>query len=146
MQARRPRYGWVLRLDPGEEIVETLATFAAREGVRAGLISGLGAVGETELGFFVPTTGEYTRRVFTGDHEIGTLTGNFSDLQGQPFPHCHIVLSGPDFVAHTGHLFRGRVSVTCEIHVVTDPEPQRRVRREGRGFSSLELGPDSGPE
>ena len=144
MQTRRTRYGWTLRLDAGEDIVESLAEFAAREGVRAGMIAGIGAVGETELGFFVRETGEYVRRVFSGEHEIGALNGNFSALDGRPFPHCHIVLSGPDFVAHTGHLFRGIVTVTCEIQVVTDPEVQRRVRREDLGFNSLELGA-SGP-
>ena len=77
--------------------------------MRAGLISGLGAVGETELGFFVRATGTYVTRTFLGEHEIGSLTGNFSELDGQPFPHCHAVIAGEDFAAHTGHLFRGVV-------------------------------------
>ncbi len=141
MQSRRTRYGWTLRIDRGEEVIGSLAAFAARHGVRAGLISGLGAVGEAELGFFDPATRGYERRRFAGDHEIGALTGNFSELDGRPFPHCHIVIAGPDFVAHAGHLFRATVSVTCEVQVVTDPEPQRRARREDLGFNPLELEP-----
>jgi predicted DNA-binding protein with PD1-like motif len=140
MQARRTRYGWTLRLDPGEDVVETLAAFAAREGVRAGTISAIGAIGDPELGFFVRDTREYVRRVFAGEHEIGSLTGNFSELDGRPFAHCHAVIAGPDFVAHTGHLFCGRVTVTCEVQVVTDPEAQRRLRRDDLGFNPLELG------
>ena len=140
MEFQRTRYGYALRLDPGEEIVASLASFAAAEGVRAGLLSGLGAVGETELGFFVSGSGEYIRRTFAGEHEIGALTGNFSELDGRPFPHCHIVIAGRDFVAHTGHLFRGVVSVTCEIQVVTDPGALRRVHGEA-GFNPLSLGP-----
>lgn len=139
METRPTRYGYTLRLDPGEEIVASLAVFAARENVRAGAISGIGAVGEVELGFFLPATGAYERRRFDGDHEIGALVGNFSELDGAPFPHCHIVIAGPDFVGHTGHLFRGVVSVTCEIHVVTDPQIQRRIRRPDLGFNPLEL-------
>ena len=54
------------------------------------------------------------------------------------------MIAGPDFVAHTGHLFRGVVSVTCELHVVTDPEVQRRVARGDLGFNPLELGRDPG--
>jgi len=107
--------------------------------VRAGLISGLGACGETDLGFFVRSTGEYITRTFTGEHEIGMLTGNFSELDGEPFPHCHAVIAGEDMVAHTGHLFRGLVTVTCEIQVVTDPDVLRRVRRPDLGFNPLEL-------
>ena len=139
MQSRRTRYGYALRLDAGEVIVASLKAFAAEHGVRAGLISGLGAVGETELGFFVRSTRTYVTRVFAGEHEIGSLTGNFSELEGEPFPHCHVVIAGEDCVAHTGHLFRGVVTVTCEIQVVTDPDRFLRVRREDQGFNPLEL-------
>ncbi|MBI1797000.1 MAG: DNA-binding protein [Candidatus Eisenbacteria bacterium] len=139
MQSRRTRYGYALRLDDGEEIVATLKAFAVAHGVRAGLISGLGACGETDLGFFVRATGEYVTRRFAGEHEIGALTGNFSELDGEPFPHCHAVIAGDDMVAHTGHLFRGVVTVTCEVLIVTDPDVMRRVRRPDLGFNPLEL-------
>ena len=137
MRFQRTRYGYVVRIDSGEEIIATLRTFAREQGVRSGLISGLGAVGETDLGFFVRATGQYITRTFQGEHEIGSLTGNFSELDGEPFPHCHAVIAGEDFVAHTGHLFRGIVTVTCEVQVVTDTDVLRRVRRPG-GFSPLE--------
>ena len=139
MQSRRTRYGYALRLDPGEEIVASLRSFAAAHGLRAGLISGLGAVGETELGFFVRGTARYVTRTFAGEHEIGSLTGNLSELEGESFPHCHIVIAGEDLVAHTGHLFRGVVTVTCEVQLVTDPGVLRRVRRADLGFNPLEL-------
>ena len=140
MRFQRTRYGYVIRIDSGEEIVATLRAFAKSQGVRSGLISGLGAVGETELGFFVRATRQYVTRVFAGEHEIGSLTGNFSDLDGETFPHCHAVIAGEDFVAHTGHLFRGVVSVTCEVQVVTDPDALRRARRDDLGFHPLEPG------
>ena len=76
MQSRRTRYGYTLRLDPGEEVAASLTEFAAREGVRAGAVSGLGAVGPVELGFFVRETASYVRHVFEGEHEILSLTGN----------------------------------------------------------------------
>jgi hypothetical protein len=140
MQARRTEYGWALRLDGGEEIVEALRAFAAAHGVRAGSISAIGALGEAELGVFVPGRRDYVRRRFHGDHEILSLTGNFSELDGEPFPHCHVVIAAEDFVARGGHLFRGVVTVTCEVQVVTDPGALRRVRRPELGFNPLELG------
>ena len=139
MEFQRTRYGYVLRIDPGEELIASLSGFASQHGVRSGMISGLGAVGETELGFFVRETGTYVRRTFSGEHEIGSLTGNFSELDGQPFPHCHIMIAGDDFVAHTGHLFRGVVTVTCEVQVITDSGVLKRVRRPDLGFNPLEL-------
>jgi predicted DNA-binding protein with PD1-like motif len=140
MQVQRTRYGYALRIESGEEIVAALTDFARREDVKAAMISGLGAVGECELGIFLPATGQYVRRVFRGDFEIGALTGNFSELDGQPFPHCHAVIAGEDLVACTGHLFRGVVTVTCEVQVVTDPGVFRRLRRPDLGFNPLELG------
>jgi uncharacterized protein len=145
MEHQRTRYGYALRLDPGEEIVTSLAAFAQTEGVRAGMISGIGAVGEVELGFFVRSSGTYVRRTFEGEHEIGSLTGNFSELDGRPFPHCHILIAREDFVGWTGHLFRGTVTVTCEIQVVTDPGTLRRVRGSA-GFNPLELDPGRSPK
>ena len=103
------------------------------------MISGLGACGDADLGFFVRGTREYVTRSFAGEYEIGALTGNFSELDGEPFPHCHVVIAGEDMVAHTGHLFRGVVTVTCEVQVVTDPDVMRRVSRPDLGFNPLEL-------
>jgi uncharacterized protein len=140
MQVQTMRYGYALKLDVGEEIVASLERFAAERGVRAGLISGLGAVGDPELGFFIRESRTYERRTFEGDFEIGSLTGNFSELDGKPFPHCHVVIGARDFAAYTGHLFRGVVTVACEIQVLTDPGVLRRESRPDLGFNPLALG------
>ena len=66
MQSRATRYGWVVRVDSGEDLFEALREFAVREDVRAGTLTGIGAVSETELGFFDRETGSYVRRTFTG--------------------------------------------------------------------------------
>jgi len=139
MQWQSTRYGYVVKLDPGEEIVASLRDFAIARGIRAGALSGIGAARDCELGFFIPSSGEYVRRVFPDEYEIGALTGNWSEFDGEPFPHCHVVLGGAYFVAYTGHLFRGTVTVTCEIHVVTDPAVIRRTRRPDLGFNPLDL-------
>ncbi len=141
MEFQRTRYGYAVRIDAGEEIVESLAAFAAAEGVRAGSISGIGSVVDPELGYFVRPSRDYTRRVFAGDWEVGALTGNLSELDGRPLPHCHAVIAGADFAAYAGHLFRGVVAVTCELQVVTDTGVLRRVSRPDLGFNPLELGP-----
>lgn len=141
MERLRTRYGYVLRLERGEEIVATLNAFAAEEGIRSGQVSAIGAAEEIELGFFVRPTTEYIRRVFEGEYEIGSITGNFSELDGAPFLHAHAVIAGEDFAAWSGHLFRAVVSVTCEVQVITDPGITLRVRRPDLGFNPLRLEP-----
>lgn len=143
MQAQRLSFGWVLRLDAGEEIVGSLRRFATECGVRAGLITGIGSVGEAELGFFARSTLAYARRTFTGDHEVVSLLGNFSLLEGEPFPHCHVVLAGEDFVAYGGHLFSAVVSMTCELHVVTGADDVLlRPARPDLGFHPIAPRPE----
>ena len=138
MKAQRTRAGWVLRIDAGEEIVTTLRAFARAKGIRSGLISGLGAAEDIELGYFVRTSREYVTRRFEGEWEIGALTGNLSELEAEPLPHCHAVIGGRDFAAFTGHLFRGVVTATCEVQILTDPDVMRRPSRPDLGFNPLE--------
>jgi predicted DNA-binding protein with PD1-like motif len=137
MQHQRTDHGWLLRLDAGEEIIASLQAFATAHGIVGGVITGIGAVGETELGFFVRESRSYIRRTFTGDHEILSLLGNFSVLDGVPFPHCHLILCGEDFAAHGGHLFKGLVTVTCEIHILTASRTIVRTPRPDLGFHPL---------
>lgn len=139
---QRTAHGYVLRLDAGEEIVASLQAFARTHGIGSALIAGLGAAGPVDLGYFVRGSREYVTRRFEGDYEIGSLTGNLSRMDGEPFAHCHAVIGGPDLVAYTGHLFRAIVTVTCEITLVTDARVLLRRRREDLGFNALE--PDAG--
>lgn len=140
MKHQRTHYGYVLRIDAGEEIVAALTSFAIAEGVRGGLISAIGAVSEAELGFFRRPTKDYVRRPLRGEYEIVSLSGNYSELDGQPFPHCHVILAGEDFVALGGHLFRAVVSVTCEAQIVIDGGVVKRAQRPDLGFNPLQLG------
>jgi len=140
MESQGTRYGHALRIDAGEEIIAALRSFAERGGIRAALLSGLGACTDVELGYFVRPTRQYVTRSFAGEYEIGSLTGNISELEGRPFPHCHVVIAGDDFVAYTGHLFKATVTVTCEVQIVTDPGVLRRASRPDLGFNPLELG------
>jgi predicted DNA-binding protein with PD1-like motif len=139
VEYQRTRFGYVLRLDRGEEILESLARFATEQGVRSGWISGLGSVTDPELGYFLRDSKSYEKRRMNGEFEIGALTGNFTEIEGKPFLHCHVVLGDRTFAATAGHLFHGTVSVTCEVSVVTDPTALRRVRRDDLGFHPIEI-------
>lgn len=140
MRSMRTRDGWVLRFDAGEELYEGLREFAREQGIRGGSFTGIGAVGEAELGFFHRTTRSYDRRVFEGEHEMLALIGNISVLEGEPFPHAHLTIAGPDFVAYGGHLFRAVVTVTAEVTLQVSPEPVPRTSRPDLGFHPLTLG------
>jgi len=106
---------WLLRIDREEEIVETITAFLKEQGIEAGSISGIGAADSVTLRYYSLETKEYYSKEFEGEFEIASLTGNVSVVDGQPWPHVHIVLAGTDYKAFGGHLHKATVGVTCEV-------------------------------
>jgi predicted DNA-binding protein with PD1-like motif len=104
-------------MEVGDEVVESLRRFASESGIRSGFFAGLGAANDIQLAFYDLDRKEYLRRDFPEFHEIGSLTGNLTFLNGQPFVHAHAVVGGRDYAARTGHLMRARCSATVEIFV-----------------------------
>ena len=108
---------YVIRLDPGEEIVEKLLWLVAVEGIRLASLSGLGAVDNVTLKSFQPDTKQDHAHMYHTDLEIVSLTGNLTTLNNRPYAHMHMAVA--DTVGHVygGHLNKAVVSSTCEIFV-----------------------------
>jgi uncharacterized protein len=117
MRWRAVQGGYAVVLQRGDELLECLKQVAHETGLRSGFFSGLGAVCDVQIAYWDMSRREYLRTELEGDQEIGSLTGNIAQLDGQPFVHAHAVLSGHDFLARTGHVMRARVSATVEIFV-----------------------------
>jgi predicted DNA-binding protein with PD1-like motif len=132
-------WGWFVVLEAGEEIVESLASLAEREGIQGAHVSGLGAVREVTLGFFDPEAKEYRKRSFEEPMEVGNLVGNLGRVDGKPLLHAHATVCGPELIAFTGHLFRGVVGVTAEILVRKLPRALRREMNETVGLRLIDL-------
>jgi predicted DNA-binding protein with PD1-like motif len=106
---------YVVRIDRGEEIVESLKAFLAQSGVLSGWVSGIGAVYGAEVARFVAGTKQYIAMKLEGEHEITALNGNIAVLDGKPFLHLHISLTDTAFRGVGGHLKSAVVSGTCEV-------------------------------
>jgi len=106
---------YVIRLDRGEKLVETLIRFCEKRKVRSAHFQGIGTCRRAELGYFRMGKKRYSFRTFRGEYEIASLQGNVSLLDGKSFVHAHIVIGGPDFLARGGHLKEAEVLATCEI-------------------------------
>lgn len=78
---------YVLRLYRREEVVETLTGFVREKEIRAGVLSGIGAVRDVTLGYFDPDTRKYTREDFPESFEVTNLNGNIALLDGKPMLH-----------------------------------------------------------
>jgi predicted DNA-binding protein with PD1-like motif len=130
--------GVLVRLERGEEIHRALVDLAGKRGWKGGVITGIGAVEEVEVGFYHLDRREYEHRSLPGIHELLSLTGNLSLKDGKPFLHAHVVLMGMDFQVSGGHLFRARIAVTGEFSLSQTDLRVQRLPEESVGLPLLE--------
>ncbi|MBZ5535042.1 MAG: DNA-binding protein [Acidobacteriia bacterium] len=117
MKFQLTQHGYILVLVPGEEVITSLTHFAEQQNIRSGSIMGIGAVENTTLAYYDLDQKKYLPKEFPDRMELVSLQGNYAYLNGKPFAHCHIVISGRDFVAYSGHLMRATISATGEIYI-----------------------------
>lgn len=115
MEYRRFENVCVVRLDPGEEILEQVKAVSLREDIKLATVQGLGAVNEITVGVFDTAAKEYHANHFQGSYEIVSLTGTISTMNGEYY--CHLHLSAGDAQGHVvgGHLNEARISATAEL-------------------------------
>ena len=131
--------GYMVRLEKGEEVVNSLATLVEKEKILGGFLWGLGAIENPTLGYFDPHKNEYIKKSLSGDFELGNLTGDISYLDGKPFVHVHVTLADENFNSFCGHLFSGVISVTGEFFIFVFDYKIERKKDPQTGFNFLDL-------
>ena len=106
---------YVLRLDKGEEIVESIKLFCKKENVIFGSINGIGATNDITVGLFLTEKKQYESNNFKGDFEIAPLVGNITTMNGELYLHIHVNFSDKENKSYGGHLNSAIVSATMEI-------------------------------
>lgn len=118
MEYNAYKEGWLVRLDPGDEVLDCLTRLCEAEGVQLADVSGLGAAGDVTVGVFDTRSKVYASRRFQGEFEIAQLTGSLTRQEGRPYLHLHITIANPvEGVLAGGHLNRAVISATAEIFV-----------------------------
>jgi predicted DNA-binding protein with PD1-like motif len=106
---------YIVRLDKGEEIVETLKEFCSQQEIKLGWVKGIGAVGEATIGLFETREKVYHSIDLEGDYEITSLLGNISTMDGKTYLHLHATLGDREYKVRGGHFSRGVISATGEF-------------------------------
>ncbi|WP_458189035.1 PPC domain-containing DNA-binding protein [Haladaptatus sp. NG-WS-4] len=117
----------VVRLDPGDEVLESLDTLREEYDIDNGFLAGIGAVDRVTLGHYDVETQEYNEEEFTGQFEVTSFLGNI----GPDRIHTHIQLGTDTYESLGGHCSGARVSGTFEI-VVSLGETPLTHRMDGR--------------
>lgn len=129
--------GYILRLEKGENLLETLMQFLKREGINGGTISGIGSCDKVVLGFYHLESKAYEWRTINEALEIVSLTGNIALVESEPFIHMHGVVSDSAFQTYGGHFKDATVGATCEI--VIRPFGNVRLERNFDEATGLKL-------
>lgn len=115
MDYRRYNDTILLRIDRGEEIIETVKAVAEKEQIRLASVSALGATDDFTVGVYDVETKRYDSKTFTGPHEILSLVGTITEKDGAFYQHLHMSAGNKDCAVVGGHLNRAVVSMTCEM-------------------------------
>jgi len=112
--ARKDAYV-LIRLEHGEDILESIKETIKEERSTMVVVSGLGMISEFEIGYF--DRGNYLKKSYDEPHELLALQGTISTA-GEPRIHIHATVANKEHEAFGGHLMRGRVWMSNEIGMI----------------------------
>lgn len=127
MKCRKSGNLLVIRIDRGEEILESVMKACREHEIKSGLVSGIGAVSSCTMGVFNVEEKKYYKNEFKGALEITNLTGNVSMMEEETYLHLHMTVGDDKGNAFGGHLNEGIVGVTAEVFVL---ESDMQIKRE----------------
>ena len=128
----------VLRLDPGEEVCESVLALAKKEGITCASVSAIGATDDFTVGVFDLEKKAYDLFKYNdANYEIASLTGSLSTLKNKPYQHLHIVCAGGKGQVAAGHLVSAVISLTAEIMIHVIDLKAERVKNEAIGINQI---------
>ena len=137
MEYRRFGDTYIVRMDPGEEILKELKVFAEKEQVKLASVTALGAVKDFTVGVFDTNAKVYKSNRFQGVYEIVSLVGSINTMNDAFYCHLHMCAADQEGHAFGGHLNEAVISATCEMVVTCLPGRTDRVFSEEVGLNLI---------
>ena len=129
---------FVVVLETGDEVMQSLASFARDEGLSAAQLTAIGAFSHAVLAYFDWETREYQRIPVTEQVEVASMLGDVAlDPEGEVALHIHLVLGRRDGTALAGHLDEAHVRPTLEVVLTESPEHLRKVKDPESGLALI---------
>ncbi len=130
---------YVLRLESGDDILQSLRQFATAKRLSASLLEGIGSLSKVKLGHYDFKTKQYRYETFEDDLEVLNLSGNIASMNRQPLAHVHVTLGRRDFSVIGGHLDEGSAANMVEIGLWKLPGKLLKAKDEAVGLNLLQL-------
>lgn len=141
MKVRDVETGFVIKLERGEKVLATLIDFCEKRGIKGGVLHAIGAVKNTEIGYYNLEKREYFFKLIPEDKEVASMTGNIALVDGKPFIHAHAVLSSMDDTLSCigAHIKEAEVAVTLEVYLTPFPVTFERKYDEDTGLKLMNI-------
>ncbi|HEX6134386.1 MAG TPA: PPC domain-containing DNA-binding protein [Longimicrobiales bacterium] len=124
-------FGFLLILEPGDEVVRCLIQFARDHEIEAAVLSGTGTVSEVELGAAGAAAGAHGRTRITMPLEACSLAGSITLVDGEPYPQLRGILARPDCSLLGGRVYQavcaGRAEIAVQVAAETRVLPFGRA-------------------
>ncbi|HLC61003.1 MAG TPA: PPC domain-containing DNA-binding protein [Candidatus Nanoarchaeia archaeon] len=130
---------FIVRLDSGERVLETLKGFCTKNNIKCGYFFGIGSLDEVELAHYIVRNKKYTFNKYRQPLEIVNLSGNITTMNDGVYLHCHITLGDVEMEVIAGHLKEGIVGATAEIVVIKLDGEINRKYDEKTGLNLMDL-------
>jgi predicted DNA-binding protein with PD1-like motif len=104
-----------LRLELGEDVHDVIQSFCADHSIKNATVQGIGSLQNPTVAHYSIVTKNFTDEKLDGIYEVTSLLGNIALVEGQPFAHIHVTVTGRDMLARGGHLVKGECSATLEL-------------------------------
>lgn len=131
---------YILVLEKGEELLQTLRTFANGNDIASAWVSAIGGATEVELGFYNLEAREYQWQTFSALCEITSLNGNLSfDEKDKPVFHLHGNFADESYQSVGGHVNKLVVGGTCEVFLQPFAQKVTRVFDDDTGLKLMQL-------
>jgi predicted DNA-binding protein with PD1-like motif len=134
-----PEKTFALVLQYGEDPMEEIRQFAAKEKLQACRFTAVGAFSEAEVGFFDFSIKDYVHIRFGEQTEVLSMMGDITTYEDKPKVHAHVVLGKRDGTACGGHLLKAAVHPTLEIILTESPSWMQRKMDARSGIPLIQL-------
>ena len=126
---------YMVRIDLGEDIIESLKKLCEDEHILLGRVEAIGATDHAVIGVYDLEKKEYYPEQIDEFMEIAGLNGNITAVDGKPYIHLHATLADQRHGIHGGHVIEMRVGATCEMFVTVLDGEVTRQKNEDLGIN-----------
>lgn len=117
MEYKRFGNKMLVRMFPGEEVLQQVKEVAIKENITLGMINALGATNDFTIGVYSIPEQKYYSTDYQGAYEIVSLHGNISTMNDEVYLHIHMAAGDNEGHFVGGHLNRCIISATCEMFI-----------------------------